>query len=189
MHSHLSSDGCDKYLTKAELTRLLKVITDPRDRAIFTVAYFRGLRASEVGMIPLSAYDRASGRLAFRRLKRSDGGKPVLSPLEQRAIKAWLKVRGLEPGPLFPSNRGRGISRYMLHVLMRQYGEAANLPVHKRHFHVLKHSIATHLAEKGVEVLKIKSWLGHRSINSTLVYTHLSLAEQDALAERLYAEW
>jgi site-specific recombinase XerD len=179
----------EKHLTKAELGALFKVITDPRDRAIFTVAYFRGLRASEVGMLTLSSYIKDKNRLRVTRLKRSLSGEFLLSPQESRAIKAWLKVRGNKPGPLFPSNRGRGISRAMLAHLMRQYGEAAGLPRHKQHFHVLKHSIATHLVERGVEVLQIKNWLGHRSINSTLEYTHLIDKARDELAERLYTDW
>jgi integrase/recombinase XerD len=186
------SESAEKHLTKAELNRLFKVITDPRDRAIFVVAYFRGLRASEVGMLPVTAWDPKSGphgRLTIKRLKKSDGGKPLVSPLERTALQKWMKVRGTEAGPLFPSNRKTGIGRSMLDVLMKEYGAAAEIPEHKRHFHVLKHSIATHLVERGVEVLKIKAWLGHRSINSTLVYAHLSQQEQDSLAERLYAEW
>jgi site-specific recombinase XerD len=183
------SQPAEKHLTRAELGRLFRVISDARDRAIFVVSYFRGLRASEVKLLQLAAYDRTSGRLTFKRLKRSDGGKPKLSPMEVKALNAWLKVRGQDPGPLFPSNRGKGISRQMLDVLMRRYGAEAGIPEHKRHFHCLKHSIATHLVEKGVEILRIKGWLGHRSINSTLAYTHLSQSEQDAIAERLYVEW
>jgi integrase len=179
----------DKHLTKQELAALFKVIDDPRDRAIWTIAYFRGLRASEVGMLQMSSYIKDRGRLRVVRLKRSLAGDFLLSPQEQKALKAWLKVRGTHPGPLFPSNRKRGISRQRLDALMRQYGEAAGIPDHKRHFHVLKHSIATHLVERGVEVLQIKNWLGHRSINSTLEYTHLMDRARDELAERLYTDW
>ncbi len=58
-----------KYLTEQELAQLLKVIASPRDKAIFTVAYYRGLRASEVGKLPYSAFDQKSGRLYVKRLK------------------------------------------------------------------------------------------------------------------------
>jgi len=179
----------EKHLTKSELSKLFGVIKDPRDRAIFTVAYWRGLRASEVGRMRVDAFKRAEGRLQVARVKKSMTGVFLLSPIELRALRAWLRIRGDKPGPMFPSRKGRGISRQMLDVLMRRYGAAADLPAHKRHFHVLKHSIATHLVERGVEVLQIKSWLGHRSINSTLQYTHLADRQRDALAEQLYADW
>jgi site-specific recombinase XerD len=77
----------------------------------------------------------------------------------------------------------------MLDVLMRKYGSEAKLPPHKRHFHALKHSIATHLVQHGVEVLQIQNWLGHRSINSTLEYTRLIDKQRDELATRLYQDW
>jgi integrase len=56
------------YLTEEELTKLFHVIKNPRDRAIFCVAYHRGLRASELGMIQLADYHRDSGRLMIKRL-------------------------------------------------------------------------------------------------------------------------
>jgi type 1 fimbriae regulatory protein FimB len=179
----------DKHFTQTELKALLSVIKSPRDKAIFTVAYFRGLRASEVGMLQLSSYKRADGRLHVVRLKRSLSSTALLSPQEKTALNKWIKVRGTEPGPMFPSNRKTGIGRQQLHVLMRAYAAAAKLPKHKRHFHCLKHSIATHLVERNVEVLQIKEWLGHRSINSTLEYTHLADKQRDELATRLYSEW
>src|SRR5688572_17200522 len=89
--NNLQAPEREKHLTKAELNRLFKSISDVRDRAIFIVAYFRGLRASEVGLLPVTAWDPKTGRLTFRRLKRSDGGKPQVSPLERAALQKWLK--------------------------------------------------------------------------------------------------
>lgn len=190
MARDLEGSAEDKHLTKKELSALFSVIKDPRDKAIFTVAYFRGLRASEVGMLKLSSYIKDKGKLRVIRLKKSMSGEFLLSPAEQKALKAWLKVRGPEPGPLFPSNRRRGISRKMLDVLMKKYAAEAGIPAGRKHrFHALKHSIATHLVERGVEVLQVKNWLGHRSINSTLEYTHLTDKARDELAERLYTDW
>jgi integrase len=120
-----------KYLTEEELARFLKVITDPRDRAIFTVMYWRGLRASEPGRIPLSAFRQAAGRLYVTRRKGSEAGEYPLSPAELRVLKAWVKISGQKPGPLFPSREGGGISRFMLHNLMRIYGTRAGLPTGK----------------------------------------------------------
>ena len=183
-----------KYLTKEELKGLLKVIKDPRDRAIWTVSYWRGLRASEPGTIRLTAFTRDTerpelGRLAFERKKNSLPGNALLSPDETKAIKAWLKVRGTKPGVLFPSNRGKGISRQQIDKLMRHYGKLANLPDDKRHFHVLKHSICTHLRQAGLDLLEIKEWVGHRNVNSTVQYTHIVDAKRDQAALRVFDEW
>jgi site-specific recombinase XerD len=176
-----------KHLNPKELKAFFAAITDPRDRAMFTVAYWRGLRASEIGKLTLANFDAKAGRLKYQRLKGSRGGNDLLSPVELKTLKAWLKVRGNKPGPLFPSNRGTGISRYQVWILAKQYAAAAGI-TRRFHPHMLKHGIATYLVEKNVEVLKIQRWLGHKSINSTLVYAHLGQAEQDELAARIYGD-
>ena len=185
-----NKDGCEayesQYLTAKELKAFFSVIEDPRDRAMFSVCYWRGLRASELGKLRLDSFDSKAGRLRFNRVKGSRGGNDLLSPVELKRLKAWVKVRGNEPGPLFPSRHHRGIGRCMVFLLFRAYAAAAGLPSEKRHPHVLKHSIASHLVARQVEILKIQRWLGHKSINSTLKYAHLAQADQDELATRIY---
>jgi integrase-like protein len=56
------------------------------------------------------------------------------------------------------------VDRYMLHHLMQTYGELTGLPVEKRRFHSLKHSIAMHLLEAGADLAFVKDWLGHANI-------------------------
>jgi type 1 fimbriae regulatory protein FimB len=179
-------------LTEEELKRLLVVIKSPRDRAIFTVTYWRGLRASEVGRIPLSAWRVSARRLYVTRLKGSLSAEFPISPDEHRVLTAWLKIRGGAPGPLFPSREsgkiGAGISRQMLHVLMRKYAAAALLPPHLRHMHVLKHALGTHLIAKGAGLYEVKDWLGHKDIRSTLVYAQFRSRERDAAAQRIYQQ-
>lgn len=176
-----------KYLTEDEVKALLRAIDSPRDKAIFTVAYWRGLRASEVGKLNYSSYDDRKGRLHVRRLKRSLDGSFLLSPGELRALRAWLRVRGDKPGPLFISRNGRGIGRRMLDVLMRRYGSEAGIPTHLRHFHSLKHSIGTHLMGK-LGLAEVQRWLGHRDIKSTQVYAQIRDQRMDEAARAVYLE-
>jgi len=176
-----------KYLTEDEVKRLLRVIEDPRDKAIFTVSYWRGLRASEVGRLNLSSYDDRKGRLHVRRLKRSMDGSFLLSPGELRALRAWIRIRGDKPGALFLSRNGRGIGRRMLDVLARKYGERAEIPEYLRHFHALKHSIGTHLMGN-LGLAEVQRWLGHRDIKSTQVYAQIRDQQMDAAARAVYLE-
>src|SRR5579863_8089837 len=99
-----------KYLTEEELKAFLGVIKSPRDRAIFTVMYWRGLRRSEVGSLQLSSWRQGAARIYVVRKKGSESGEYLLSPAEQRTLKAWVRERGQAPGPLFPSRVGTGIS-------------------------------------------------------------------------------
>jgi integrase len=133
------------FLQTEELERLFKVIDSSRDRAIFRIAYHAGLRASEVGMLEMRDYNAKADRLFIHRLKHSNSGDHHLCREEVRTLRAWLRIRGSEPGAIFPSRRRRPIGRKMLDVLMKKYGRAAKLPRALCHFHVLKHSCATHL--------------------------------------------
>lgn len=175
-----------KYLTEEELARFLKVIPSIRDRAIFAVLYWRGLRASEVGLLRMASVRMSAGRIFVERCKGSEGGEFPMSPDELRALKAWLRVRGQEPGPLFPSRNSTPISRGMLHVLMKKYGEKAGIPSHLRHCHALKHSIGTHLIGKGAELFAVKDWLGHKDIKSTMEYVRFRSKQRDRIASEIY---
>ena len=176
-----------QYLTHEELAKLLSKIKSHRDRAIFTTAYYHGLRASEVGKLYLIDWNPEGDRLHLRRVKGGDSFGYLVSPVTRKALVAWVKVRGSEPGPLFPSRRGsRPISRQMLHTLMRRYSELAGLPKEKSHFHALRHSIATHMVESGIPMRQIQDWLGHRDLRSTEIYSKVTPQARDATAELFY---
>ena len=77
-----------KYLTTEEIAALFSMIDDVRDRAIFRIAYHRGLRASEIGLLRLADYRSQSGRLFVRRLKGSNSGEFLLTDVENRSLLA-----------------------------------------------------------------------------------------------------
>jgi integrase len=175
------------YLTEAEVNALFAAAArSPRDLAILRVTYHRGLRASEVGLLQLSDFDERSERLTFRRLKGSIGGIYHLTANESRVLRAWLRVRGDQPGPLFPGRTcDRGISRQQLDVLIKRYGEAAGIPQDKRHMHALKHSCGTHLFERGENIEDVQDHLGHRNIQNTLIYAKITNPRRQARDRRL----
>lgn len=74
----------------------------------------------------------------------------------------------------------------MLDVLMKEYGEIAKLPQEKRHFHVLKHSIATHLLDAGAELRFLQDWLGHANIQNTVIYTALVSQSRETKAREYF---
>lgn len=176
--SHSSPDipmlGDVIYVTRSQIDDLLRVITSVRDRAIYTLGYWRGLRACEVGKLQLAHWLPESGQLWVIRAKGSVSGVYTLSQDERKALLAWLKIRGTDPGPLFPSRKQRPISRQQLDKLTKYYGSRAHWPEGKCMWKVLRHSIATHLLEKGLEIYSVKDWLGHKSVTSTEVYAKIT---------------
>jgi type 1 fimbriae regulatory protein FimB len=74
----------------------------------------------------------------------------------------------------------------MLDVLMKEYAELAMIPKEKRHFHVLKHSIATHLLDAGAELRFLQDWLGHANIQNTVIYTALVSTSREQKARQYF---
>lgn len=189
-HREYTTNPDSQYLTTAEVAALFSVIKSPRDRAAFRLIYHRGLRASELGQLQLSDWNERDGLLYVRRGKNSISRDYRLTAIERAVLRAWLKVRGLAPGPLFPSRqkrirRGLGIHRNRLDQLFREYCRAAGVRPEKAHMHVLRHSCGTHLSELGESAEAIQDWLGHRAASSTQIYMHFSQTRRaDAAARR-----
>ena len=162
------------------------VIKDKRDRALFLVGYRHGLRASEIGLLRTSDLDLKRLRIMLHRVKGSHSGEHLLQPDEAKTVRAYLRGRKRDSPILFLSRRGDAIHRRTLDWLMKRYGERAKLPGDKRHFHCLKHSIATHLLEVGADLRFVQDWLGHRNIQNTLVYTFLTSTVRDEKARTLF---
>ena len=95
-------------------------------------------------------------------------------------VLARLGKRVLRPG-------GMELTRRMLDVLMKRYAERAGIPEDKRHFHVLKHSIATHLLDGGAELRFVQDWIGHASIGNTVKYAQLTSRRRDEEARKVFA--
>lgn len=177
-----------EYLTPEEIDRLfasIKTGGSARDLAIFRLAYHRGLRASEIGMINLGDYRQNVGRLFVRRLKGSNSGEFLLTDAEKPALRTWLRERGTADGPLFWSRNHKPISRFRLDQLMKQYCKAAGIAQQKAHMHALKHSCGTHLSARETDIVAIQDHLGHANIQNTMIYVRIASKRRDEFAGRL----
>jgi site-specific recombinase XerD len=176
-----------RFLTLEETVRLFRAIgLHRRDRALFLIAYRHGLRASEVGLLRVEDVDVKALRIMVHRLKGSHSGVHPLQPDEAKALKALLRAREVPSPILFLSNRGDPIARRTLDWLMKRYSEIAELPPTKRHFHCLKHSIATHLLEAGADLRFVQDWLGHSNIQNTVVYSSLTARGRESAARKIF---
>jgi site-specific recombinase XerD len=176
-----------QFLTQPELRSLFHVITRRRDRALFLIAYRHGLRASEVGLLQVEDLNLAQQRITIHRVKRSLPGIYPLRADEVTALKAYLRERKSQSPSLFLSQRGTPISRRQLDTLMKHYGEEAGIPISKRHFHVLKHSIATHLLDTGADLRFVQDWVGHASFKDTVIYAQLTSRRRDEEGRKVFA--
>jgi len=70
---------------------------------------------------------------------------------------------------------------------MKRYGKKAGIPEDKCHFHVLKHSIATHLLDAGADIRFVQDWIGHKNIQNTVVYAQISNRAREEQARKLFA--
>ena len=160
-------------LTHSELKKLFAAITNLRDQALFLLAYRHGLRASEIVLLRTEDLDFEKPKINIRRIGRGPTGSHDLRPDEHVALQRYLESRKDSSAVLFVSSRGQPITRRGLDWLMKSYGAQARVPVVKRHFHALKHSIATHLLSAGANLHFVHEWLGHTMLQSTAIYLYL----------------
>jgi integrase/recombinase XerD len=171
-----------KFLTVKEVEELLKAPdgTKPqglRDRAILEVLYGSGLRVSELASLKLAEVNLDDGFLVCR----GKGGKERIVPLGRSACGAAARylaeVRPLvvtaEREEMFLTRRGKAFTRQGLWKLLRQHARAAGLPAEISP-HILRHSFATHLLERGADLRSVQLMLGHSQITTTQIYTHVS---------------
>jgi site-specific recombinase XerD len=174
-------------LSPTEILDLLKIARkrSTRDWAMILLAYRHGLRASEVCGLKLADLDLKGGSISIRRLKGSlhtiqplfqHRGQPLLD--ETGAVRAWLRMRPADGSDyVFTSQKGGKLSRIQFFRNFQNIAESAGLSPEKRHPHVLKHSLASHLVIGNANLALIRQALGHRSINSTMAYIGTSDAQ------------
>ena len=168
-----------RTLPQLDLERALDRLsgTDPaslRDRALLELAYSSGLRLAELVGLDHGDVDRASGLLRVRGKGRRErivpAGREALAALERYGTSLEKQVA---QGAVFVNGHGQRLSgRTVQRVVKRRLGEVAGgLGVTP---HALRHSFASHLLDRGADLRAIQELLGHRSLTSTQVYTHVS---------------
>ena len=168
-------------LTTDEIDALIASI-DPsttkgiRDRAIIELLYSCGLRVSELTALRLG--DLFFGEGFIRVLGKGEKQRLVpISEIARERISAYLDERRLSESnhdTLFLNNRGTALTRVMIFTIIKE--AAARAGIEKQISpHTLRHSFATHLLEGGAGIRQVQELLGHESILTTEIYTHLNI--------------
>ena len=173
----LSVDTAGKLLDGATAAETAGEPALLRDRAMFELLYSSGLRLGE-----LLALDLADGRLDLRQGEvtvTGKGAKTRTVPVggkAREALVAWLEARSRMAAPgepaLFVGSRGARISAGVVGARLKAWARRRGL-YERVHPHMLRHSFATHMLQSSQDLRAVQELLGHSSISTTQVYTHL----------------
>jgi integrase/recombinase XerC len=172
------------FLSAEDLVRLLEApsVATPlgvRDRAILETLYSAGLRVSELTGLNVDDADLGEGLITVRGKGKRER-LALLGPQSKGALQAWLAdrpalaVRRARPQPaLFLNKNGTRLSSRSVGRLVEKYLAQAGLDP-RTSPHTLRHSFATHLLDAGADIRSVQELLGHRSLSTTQIYTHVT---------------
>ncbi len=181
------------FLTAEELGRLFDAPppNEPmglRDRAILETMYSAGLRVSEVVGLDDADLDFQAYLLRVRGKGRRERLAPVGS-YAINALKRWLRVRKLAPRekgpPVFVNRFGRRLTTRSVARMLEKYLKITGLDS-RTSPHSLRHSFATHLLDRGADIRSVQELLGHKSLVTTQIYTHVSNAALREVYQRAH---
>ena len=173
------------FLTNEEIGKLLaapkkSAAMGLRDAAMLETLYSAGLRVSELVGINLNDLDLEDGLVRVR----GKGKKERLAPLGSYAVKAlnnWLRKRtpheseNVKAGAVFLNKFGKRLTTRSVGRMLEKYLKETGLDL-RTSPHTLRHSFATHLLNGGADIRSVQELLGHKSLVTTQIYTHVSTA-------------
>ncbi len=196
-HKHVNADptqnmelpGAAKYLPKVLNSKQVDALLEQpdrnsreglRDAAMLELVYCTGMRVSELVNVKGADLNMTGGYI----VTMGKGAKERVIPLGQRALEMVtryverarpLYVKKANPEALFLTRLGKPMKRQMFWLLIKKYAAKAGISTQISP-HVLRHSFATHLLERGADLRAVQMMLGHSSMTTTQIYTHINRA-------------
>jgi integrase/recombinase XerC len=153
--------------------------------------YSAGLRISEVAGLSDGDLDLAGGLLRVRGKGKRERMSPVGS-FAINALRGWLSQRTLSPkikpgpaAPVFCNKFGQRLTTRSIARMLEKYLKLTGLDLRTTP-HTLRHSFATHLLDRGADIRSVQELLGHKSLVTTQIYTHVSTAGLRAAYEKAH---
>lgn len=186
----LSESDIEKLLSTPALGQ--KPLTAARDRAVLELLYSAGLRVGELAVLNKDDVDFWNGLVKVM----GKGGKERLIPAGEGALSAlrdYLKLRGEDPfarpggaaRPLFVNPSGGRLTVRSVWNIFNAWARRAAL-THHVHPHMLRHSFATHLLNRGCDLRSVQEMLGHKNLSTTQVYTHVTVEQLRKVYEKAH---
>ena len=181
----LGQSQIDNLLSAPDATTLLGA----RDRAILETIYSAGLRISELVALDIEDLDEFGGVVRIE----GKGRKERLAPLGSKALEAiesYMNIRRREVGPcrlgpLFINKHHKRLSDRSIRRHLDKYLVQAGIPIHASP-HTLRHSFATHMLNAGADLRSVQELLGHASLSTTQIYTHLTTTRLKQVYEKAH---
>ncbi len=171
-----------KYLTEEEMRKLLDSAKDnSRDYAILSLLAYSGLRVSELCNLHVEDVD-LSERVVYVHSGKGDKDRIVIiSAKAAEAIENYLLSRQDSLEYLFSSQKSEKITRVQVFRIVKKYARKAGIKKNVTP-HVLRHTLATTMLRRGIDIRYIQQFLGHSSVATTQIYTHVD----DGTLKRVY---
>jgi site-specific recombinase XerD len=180
----MSPGEMESILKSISGTSLLKL----RDKAIVEVLYSTGLRLSELTGLDIADIDLNAGILRVQKGKGGRDRQTVLNPSSVSALRTYLQRRKQTPdetNALWINYLGERLSGQWIRIILLRAAKKAEV-TNKSHPHAWRHALATALLRQGANIVEVQRFLGHVSIQSTQIYTHVLIQDLKEIHRRCH---
>jgi type 1 fimbriae regulatory protein FimB len=168
-----------EFLTDQDMATLLEAAKrgrhGTRDHCMLLLTYRHGLRVSELIGLRWTQINQDGKQIHVIRTKGSASTYHDLLKDELKALTAWEKIRhklvDQRTSELFINERGQPFTHYAINSLLKAIGQRAGFAF-RCHPHMIRHSTAFHLADKGIDAFRNAGYLGHRNVQNSMRYVH-----------------
>ena len=184
-------------LTAREMESIRKSVSGKsllklRDKAIIEVLYSTGLRLSELAGLNITDIDLSAGLLHVHKGKGGRDRQAILNTNAVSTIRDYLECRFEIPDAtpaLWINYKGNRLSGQMIRKILNKYAKQAGVTT-PSHPHAWRHGLATSLLRKGANIIEVKRFLGHVSVRSTQIYTHVLIRDLKDIHRKCHPrEW
>lgn len=190
-----------KYFNKDELNAFFKELEKSRrkaetehkekcaarNEALFAIMYYCALRVTEATMLEIEDYNSLKKEIYCRRMKGGNNNTlRIIDDWVQKIFERHLRLNKPTSYLFTPLNRKeKPLSRKTCDKIMKKTCESAGIPSSKGHCHVLRHTKAIYLAEKGLDIREIQYWLGHSYVANTEIYLKFTTKQYETMYKKL----
>lgn len=183
LYPHTKSKCLPVYLTTGEMSRLMDIVSNLKHKCIIQLLYGCGLRLNELLHLRLSDIDSKNKTILIRNNNGGSDRVVMLSSLLQESLIRYYKAYHPEEYLIEGQGGGR-YSEKSVQTVVTNAAKKAGI-TKKVTPHTLRHSFATHLLENGTDIHYIQQLLGHKSVHTTEIYTHITDIAQSKIKSPL----